>query len=214
MASSRAGTIRCKGNGMNSNDFLARGLGLLCCLAVLGGCTSVRVEPLKSAADSMCIESNPRVMVTDFLPVLQAGFARHGITTQVHDKVPTQGCDYLLRYTAKRSWDVTPYLSFAELSVLGPQRQTLASAHYHLRGKGGLSLMKWQGTQAKMDPVIDQLLGNLSLLPSAAAMSQPASAASTASLSTDAQIKALQEEKLDYQEYQRRYRLIMLESSQ
>jgi len=29
---------------------------------------------------------------------------------------------------------------------------------FHLRGKGGYSMYKWQGTKAKMDPVIDQLL--------------------------------------------------------
>jgi hypothetical protein len=34
----------------------------------------------------------------------------------------------------------------------------VAYAEYHLKGKGGLSLTKWQDTKTKMDPVIDELL--------------------------------------------------------
>jgi hypothetical protein len=32
---------------------------------------------------------------------------------------------------------------------------------YHLIGKGGLSLMKWEETKTKMDPMIDALLWNI-----------------------------------------------------
>jgi hypothetical protein len=32
---------------------------------------------------------------------------------------------------------------------------------YHLKGGGGLSVMKWQGTASKMDPVIDELLAGV-----------------------------------------------------
>ena len=31
-------------------------------------------------------------------------------------------------------------------------------AEYHLIGKGGYSMMKWQGVKTKMNPVIDALL--------------------------------------------------------
>lgn len=50
-----------------------------------------------------------------------------------------------------------PYLSHAELQ-LHRAGQQVASAEYHLRGKGGFSLTKWAGTKSKMDPVIDELL--------------------------------------------------------
>lgn len=56
---------------------------------------------------------------------------------------------------------MSPYLSHAELRLeKGGHR--IAYAEYHLRGKGGLSLSKWQGTKTKMDPVIDQLLADYS----------------------------------------------------
>ncbi len=49
------------------------------------------------------------------------------------------------------------YLSHAELHLLRNGRQ-IASAEYHLNGKGGLALTKFKGMNSKMDPVIDQLL--------------------------------------------------------
>jgi hypothetical protein len=62
-----------------------------------------------------------------------------------------------LSYTARRSWDFAPYLAQAELWLRQDGKQ-VGYAEYHLVGGGGLSLMKWQGTKTKMDPVIDQLL--------------------------------------------------------
>ncbi len=126
---------------------------------LVSGCTSITVKPLDTSLGlrSVCIEDNPKVIIGDFLPVVQAGFQRHGISTQVYSGEKPAGCDTVLTYTALRSWDFAPYLSKAELT-LRKDDVTVASAEYHLRGKGGMSLMKWQGVKTKMDPVIDQLL--------------------------------------------------------
>jgi hypothetical protein len=105
----------------------------------------------------VCIQENPKVWVSDFLPVLREGFDRHGITTNVYSGTKPENCEYVLTYTALQSWDFVTYLSHAEL-WLERNGQQIASAEYHLVGKGGLSLMKWQGTKTKMDPVIDDLL--------------------------------------------------------
>lgn len=93
----------------------------------------------------------------DFVTVLRDGFDRHGISTEVFSGSAPERCEYILTYTALRSWDFSPYLSYAELRLESKGRK-IASAEYRLRGKGGFSLMKWQGTKAKMDPVIDELL--------------------------------------------------------
>ena len=175
----------------------------------LTACTSVRITPLQSAPTTMCIEENPKVMVSDFVPVLQQGFARHGITTQPYATIAWDQCPYVVRYTARRSWDMAPYLSSAELTVLGPRRETLATAAYHLRGKGGLSLMKWQGTKSKMDPVIDQLLNNTQ--PIAAPVVTPPATSESGKLSKQERLKQLQQQNLDYESYQRAYRQLMLE---
>ncbi len=129
-------------------------LSLLVC-----ACTSVKVQSVDTSLPMLhvCIQRNTLVEVSDFLAVLQEGFERHGIGTEIYNANRPRRCEYVLMYTALRSWDLKTYLSHAELRLLR-SGQEIASADYHLRGKGGLSLMKFAGTKKKMDPVIDKLL--------------------------------------------------------
>lgn len=176
-------------------------------LLLLGGCTSMRVDPLQAAPPSICIKHNPKVLVSDFVPVVQEGFARHGIETRVYKQaIPRAECQYLLTYSARRSWDMAPYLSQAELQILGPDRQELASANYHLRGKGGLSLMKWQGTKAKIDPLLDQLLAGVILLPKSVPVTSAPQPAALSQQTYDEHLQALQREPLGYEDYMKRLR--------
>jgi hypothetical protein len=129
--------------------------------ATLSACTTVQVTPINPdlALLHVCIKENPRVQVADFVQTLTEGFARHGVTSEVFSGKKPAHCEFVLNYTALRSWDVAPYLSHAELRITREGRQ-VAAATYHLEGKGGLSLMKWEGTKTKMDPVIDQLFAS------------------------------------------------------
>jgi hypothetical protein len=115
---------------------------------------------VESAANlgHVCIVSNPKVTVSDFVDVLRDGFNRHNVPTSVVTPEAARSCDVILTYTALRSWDVTTYLSHAELRLWRSGIE-IGSADYHLKGKGGFSLNKWGSTKEKMDPVIDQLLG-------------------------------------------------------
>lgn len=140
---------------------LANRLALLVPLSlafVLAACTSIIVRPLDydSQARFICIQENPKVIVTDFLPVLREGLTRNNFSSQVFQGKPPETCDLVLTYTALRSWDFAPYLSHAELR-LEMNGQEVGYGEFHLKGKGGYSMYKWQGTKTKMDPVIDQL---------------------------------------------------------
>jgi len=136
---------------------------LLIATFLITGCTSVTVQPIAPNANlqQVCIINNPKVTVSDFISVLRDGFARHNIATSVVEESQSQSCDVTLTYTALRSWDFKPYVSHAELRLWRDGKQ-IGSADYHLNGKGGLSLTKWGSTKEKMDPVIDELLGNKS----------------------------------------------------
>ena len=126
---------------------------------LMAGCTTVTVTPLDptTGVDQVCIEENPKVLVTDFVSVVQDGFARHGIQTELFSGPKPEDCEYVLIYSARKSWDFVTYLSKAELRL---QRGgiEIAFAEYHLRGAGGIAPIKFAGTKAKMDPVIDELL--------------------------------------------------------
>jgi len=132
---------------------------LIFAVVSLSACTSVNVKPVDPSLSitSICIRHNPKVEVDDFVQVLRNGFWRHGIASDlIRGRMP-KGCEYILNYTALRSWDMATYLSHAELWLEKDGKQ-IASAEYHLVGKGGLSLTKWAGTKEKMYPVIDELL--------------------------------------------------------
>lgn len=129
-------------------------------LMALIGCTSVRVQPLSASLkiSHICIKENPKVIVPDFLSIVRKEFSACGIDTTVYKEEVAAECTAVLTYTARQSWDFVLYLSHAELMIENEKRKRLAEAVYHLRGKGGLSLMKWQGVETKMKPVIHEML--------------------------------------------------------
>jgi hypothetical protein len=124
------------------------------------GCTAIQVEPLAKSdlpTPQVCIERNPRVLVEDFVDVMRAGFSRHGIASEVYDTIPADGCEVVVTYTARQTWDLVRYLAKAEIWMKRQGRQ-VAHAEYHLRGGGGYALTKYEGTSKKMRPVFDRLL--------------------------------------------------------
>lgn len=122
-------------------------------------CTTVRVvqpDTAKYQIRSACIVRNDKVIVRDFVSVMQAGFLRHGIETELYDsgKLP-DSCRTTVRYTALRGWDLAPFMNYAEITMMHDGRVIGTATYEH---SGGLALNKWADTATKMDPVIDQML--------------------------------------------------------
>ncbi len=132
--------------------------------ALIAGCTATtNVRPVRAKLDQVCIERNPTVEVTDMLNVIEANLNRHGIKTRVFDVSPAP-CQYRLTYDASRRWDVSSFLSDAQITIL-EDREVIGRAEYHLpagiSGGGGANPNKWRGTAFKIDPVMDQMLNEL-----------------------------------------------------
>ena len=143
---------------------------------VLFGCTSVVVRKPDASLNitHVLIRNNPKVIVQGFVDVMRDGFDRHGISSEIiPEDTRTKPGEYVVTYTALRSWDFAPYLSHAEIRIEESGRQ-VAYAEYHLKGKGGYSMMKWQGVKTKMDPVMDQLLAGMTTHPKAPATTEKA----------------------------------------
>ena len=127
---------------------------------VFGACTSIRVnqlDPEKHRVYHVCIEDNPKVIVPDFPEVIERGLQRHGISSEVYTGQRPKHCEYHLAYTAFKTWDMASYLHHAEVRLYRGYNE-IADAEYHLNGKGGFALTKWQSVGTKMDPVMNQLL--------------------------------------------------------
>ena len=127
----------------------------------LSACTSITVQPVDPALNvqHVCIQENTAVIIDDFIEYLQDDFARYGITTEVIGNQRPRHCEYVLSYTARRSWDMTPYMSTADLT-LTRNGYRVGNANYYLKGKGGFALTKYASTESKLDNVVDQLLAN------------------------------------------------------
>ena len=127
-------------------------------LLLVSSCTSVSVQKVDAHEYPMhlvCTEHNEKVLGNDLVPVIEAGFLRHGIRTKVCSEGVQPDCEYSLWYTGLRGWDITPFLKHVELR-LKHNGETIATATYH--HSGGLGLNKWASTQSKLTPVIDELL--------------------------------------------------------
>ena len=125
--------------------------------SLTAACTSTRVFPIPAGSDTVLVVENPKVIVPDFVAFLCAAFARHGIAARVVAERPADGDLPHVTYTAIRSWDLGTYLTDADV-VVHRGADVLGSANYHLIGKGGLSLMKWQSVSTKLTPMMDELL--------------------------------------------------------
>ena len=125
-------------------------------------CTSTIVRPVEPvpSLSHVCIRENPRVLVHDFVPVVRDVLSQHGIRSDVFSGETPAHCDVILTYTALRRWDLGSYLSHAEVRLERDGLQ-IGYAEYHLRGGGGFSLFKWQGTRTKMEPVLNELLAQV-----------------------------------------------------
>jgi hypothetical protein len=128
---------------------------------ILNGCTSMDVRPIPASAklDKVCIAFNSEVNVDDFVPVVQEDFFNHGITSVVYHSARPANCPFTMTYTVDRWWDLAPYMVDAQMTV-NKDDAFIGSGHYHLAGHGGFSLMKWEGTHSKIDPVLDDMLRN------------------------------------------------------
>lgn len=132
---------------------------LLAAAFCISGCTAISVEPVSSehGMKHVCIEENKSVIRSDFLPTLEKGFQRHGISTDVYERNAPASCEFFVTYTATQTWDIAMVLKDAEIWIKDSQG-LIAYGNYHLRGGGGYSLMKWQGAEKKIQPMLDKLL--------------------------------------------------------
>ena len=128
-------------------------------ITLIAACTSVQVKPLDYSYHVLhvCIKDNPAVIVPGFIEVIDDLFQNHLISTEVYSRTRPDHCEFKLTYTATRNWDFAPYLSHAELRLFQSNTR-IAQAEYHLRGGGGMSLMKWSSVKSKMTPVVNKLL--------------------------------------------------------
>lgn len=130
---------------------------LLVLAVLLVGCASVEVKKIDLVTypvKLVCIKKNPEVEIREFLGVVEDGFQRHGIETEVFEGDPPLRCEYVLTYVAIRGWDFVTFMKRAELR-LKQGNKIIGTAIYQ---SGSATFTKFSSVETKMIPVIDELL--------------------------------------------------------
>jgi hypothetical protein len=133
-------------------------------LTALIGCSpTINIKPVDSAKykiSEICIKKNEKVIVPEFVEILEQGINRHGIKTNLVPEISSE-CDYWLDYVATQRWDIVTFMSDAHLDLY-KGNLLIASADRKnpsgLFGFGGMNPSKWNSTRSKVDPLIDELL--------------------------------------------------------
>lgn len=139
-------------------------LGLIGVVTLLSGCTAIKVNnhPSFQARNlkTVCVIDNPKVVIKDFDNILINSFAKHNITAKIYPANSTpRFCEATVNYTALRSWDFAPYMTYAQLILIQDGKQ-VSDATFKLRANGGLALNKWRSTQTKIDELVNQLIAS------------------------------------------------------
>lgn len=125
------------------------------------GCTTTKVKPVSQSItiDHVCIEDptetscfDPNVMDT-LVNVLH----QRGITTEIYTGAIPEYCGCHATIYCEITWDFVMYLHHAEIRLY-KNRSPIGYMEYHLKEKGGLSLMKWGGAKGKVEPLINEML--------------------------------------------------------
>ena len=136
-------------------------LAIIASVGVTGcGTAKVSVSPLSAdlAVQNVCIKKNSGVPFEEFLPVVEDGFTRHGISSRVYlDDIPKR-CDATVKYNALLAKDLgRPYLLLANIDMLN-NNNMIARIFFHTASSFGSGSVK-----EKIDPLMDEMLVNYPL---------------------------------------------------
>lgn len=135
--------------------FIAIGLAAI----LLTGCAGRNVQPAMDAKqiNNVCIEINPAVQVDDFLSALQSAFYLNGVKSETYFGTRPQYCEYVVKYTARRSWDVVPYLAYFNI-VVEKDNVAVAYGEWKIKFMGRFSLAKWKDSSTLVHPIVKRML--------------------------------------------------------
>jgi len=126
--------------------------------AFLGGCAisqNVDQAHIPNAA-KLCVIENDRVR-EGFLPELLGVLDEKGISYVVTDKhVARSGCEWTLTYTARWSWDITIYMSYAEIRVF--RNGILDGKAIYDSTSGSFNMNKFIDSEPKIRELVEELM--------------------------------------------------------
>lgn len=128
---------------------------------ILTGCANVtkgqQYAGFTEIPKEICIVQNPRVKMNQALSGITSALENRNIKYHlVANRTDCNpDCAYMLKYEARRSWDMTTYLGSANLRLF-KNGELVARSDYKA---GSATLTKWGKTEERLDGLVGELLG-------------------------------------------------------
>lgn len=104
----------------------------------------------------MCIKENPKVLVLDFIDVVEDELVQRNLKSLLYSNTKPSGCEFTLEYTALRSWDLKPFMTMARIKI---KKDDLIVGSVRFDQASGLGFSKFEPTVVKLRPVFKELFG-------------------------------------------------------
>lgn len=136
---------------------MCRTLALLVILLISSCSITQNIEPAQIVdGGELCIIENPAVR-EGFIVEFTAELARKGIAYRMVGQNPVPpDCLWTATYTARWSWDVTIYMSYAEIKVFSGGK--LEGQAIYDATKGSANMSKFINAEPKIRELVDQLM--------------------------------------------------------
>lgn len=126
---------------------------------MVSSCSTITIKAQKidlteKPIQSICIEYNTKVLVSDFVEVMQSELSKRKIKSTIVSDKNFKGCPIKLTYTARRSWDLKPFMTMARVNIW-ENGTLLGSASFDQ--VSGLGFSKFDSTEVKLAPVFKKL---------------------------------------------------------
>lgn len=128
--------------------------GIIICLSACAG-PNIKVSPIPEQENitSICIVHNPKVAVNGFEGDIASNLTALNIKSR-RVLSSNQQCPYTLDYSARKSWDFTPYIGSMEFMV-SKDDELIGSASY--KQGNNFNLSKWGQAEEAMSEMLREL---------------------------------------------------------
>lgn len=129
--------------------------GIIACLSACGG-PNIKVAPVPEQENitSICIIHNPKVAINGFENDIASNLATLNIKSYRISSLSNQQCPYTLDYSARKSWDWTPYIGSMDFMV-SKDNELIGSASY--KQSNNFNLSKWGQAEDAMSEMFIEL---------------------------------------------------------
>ncbi|WP_299981874.1 Sbal_3080 family lipoprotein [uncultured Pseudoteredinibacter sp.] len=137
---------------------MLRKLSLLACMGLVSACSITQnIEPAEiSQGAELCIIENPDVR-EGFLKEYKSVLSSRGIPFKVvsETSVP-ETCEWTSTYVARWTWDLSLYMSYAEIKIFN--KGSLDGEAIYDSTRGGANMSKFIDAEPKIRELVNQLL--------------------------------------------------------